>query len=121
VTVSLLVDSNVISCIKNNQKYFLFFRVCSFEKLVVTRVMCCVSESLELRQLSVGGQTPQLSQVRAGELIQGKPAPLSLRSFCAPAGLAVSPRHQLTLAADVSLAPGDDFRCVLRTRLFGKG
>lgn len=87
-----------------------------------------IVESLELRQLCLGSQTPLLRGLRASELVGGRCVPLTLSSLRGMAGLGghtdgptLAPCHQVALQAHVELHPSDDFRCVLRTRLFGKG
>ncbi|XP_069673106.1 uncharacterized protein [Periplaneta americana] len=78
-------------------------------------------ESLELRQFTLGEQTPYVKAVRVFDVNQGKRIPLSARNLQQPpSGLALSLHHQVALEADVCL-DSDDFRMVLRTRLFGKG
>lgn len=78
-------------------------------------------ESLELRQFTLGDQTPYVKAVRVFDLNQGKRMPLSARSLQQPPnGLAMRVHHQVALEADVCLE-SDDFRMVIRTRLFGKG
>lgn len=79
------------------------------------------TESLELRQFTLGEQTPYVKAVRVFDVNQGKRIPLSSQSLQQPpGGLAQSMRHQVALEADVCL-DSDDFRMVIRTRLFGKG
>jgi hypothetical protein len=74
-----------------------------------------------LRQFTLGEQTPCVKTVRVFDVTQGKRIPLSVRSLQQPpSGLALSVHHQLALEADVCL-DSDDFRMVIRTRLFGKG
>lgn len=83
-----------------------------------------VPESLELRQLCLGTQTPMLSGLRASELVGGRSVPLSLatlQGLSASGSAALAPCHRVSLRGCVELHPCDDFRCVLRTRLFGKG
>ncbi|XP_021917858.1 uncharacterized protein PYUK71.03c-like isoform X2 [Zootermopsis nevadensis] len=78
-------------------------------------------ESLELRQFTLGEQTPYVKAVRVFDVHQGKRIPLSARSLQQPpGGLAQSVHHQVALEADICL-DSDDFRMVIRTRLFGKG
>lgn len=65
-----------------------------------------------------------LRGLRASEMVGGRCVPLtlsSLRGLAGLAGPALAPCHQVALQAHVELHPSEDFRCVLRTRLFGKG
>jgi hypothetical protein len=59
--------------------------------------------------------------VRVFDINQVKHIPLSARSLQQPpSSLALSVHHQVALEADLSL-DSDDFRMVIRSRLFGKG
>lgn len=83
-----------------------------------------IVESLELRQVCLGSKTPILSGLRATEVVGGRHVPVSLASMMrsGTAGTpGLAPRHRVALQGRVELHPCEDFRCVLRTRLFGKG
>ncbi|XP_049764744.1 uncharacterized protein LOC126094274 [Schistocerca cancellata] len=74
-----------------------------------------IVESVELRQLSLGGGSPELRVVRLLDVAPcGRRLPPPLRPRRS------TPRAQLALEADVAV-DSDDFCLLLRTRLFGKG
>ena len=62
--------------------------------------------------------------LRAAEAVGGRHVPVSLASMMrsgTPGTPGLAPRHRVALQGRVELHPCEDFRCVLRTRLFGKG
>ncbi|KAJ9589915.1 hypothetical protein L9F63_016976, partial [Diploptera punctata] len=88
---------------------------------VLNEAKPAIVESLELRQFTLGDQTPCVKSVRVFDVSEGKRVPLTVASLQQPpSGLTLSLHHQVAVVADVCL-DSDDFRMVLRTRLFGKG
>lgn len=79
-----------------------------------------MTESLEVKQFTLGNQTPFIKCVRAFDMISGKCIPISAFTLTNPASsLTLSLHHQVGLRADIQL-DSDDFRMVFGTRLFGK-
>ncbi|KAK6635343.1 hypothetical protein RUM44_000594 [Polyplax serrata] len=73
-------------------------------------------ESVELHQFTFGDQTPCVKSVKTYDVVDGKRTPYSGRNSCFARGS----QYQIALMMDLYLN-SEEFRLVLRTRLFGKG